>query len=590
MGQATRSHLRSSSDTKPVNRVAESPLPGRADILGVPNPILVAALWLWPIPVLIVAWRYLRKLPSPPAMEPEPQWLGRPLRVSLDGLDKLSLAILLALFVLIWLGRNSIFPVPPDSYYHLMVAREIYETHSVPLWNSWEWAPLGRPHLYPPLYHVLLALFAVPFNGDLLAAFRNLQPAMLPFAHLTTWYLARWLFDSRRAFIALLIVGLDPVLVTSSALGMPGVLVTSWVSILVVFFLSGRWILACAMLTVAFYTHLGIPALTLVGLGLFCLIRRQYLTRYVGMAVVALALASPWFIRIYVFRDWFTHPLDAGLYGIIEPWKMPFIKLAWLQMINLFVVLLVILAVPQIRWRETRNLVLLCLLLGFLPMLFSYGGRYYIHTIHLWAIFAAVPFLGFVGEPLRWRRVGALALLALCPAPSLIGQGTPYAPGVYPMPSAWMVGPVVAAGGLKLLDGGGGLGFASLEDCQTVAEEIQARTEPDQIVYFTWDRDLGVAIGYLSGHPIDTGAWEETMPDELSRNLIRWYAFNDKTPCYVSRVGYGVPHQIEEREIAGMYIGLRAAEEPGESDKRDAEKKKRQQKRREHREAKESTS
>lgn len=572
-----------------TRRVRMRAMPCRADVLAWSNPAIMMMLWLWPIPFVIVAWRLLRKLPPNPDAAPEPEWDRRPLLFSLDPLDKLSLSILLGLFALVWLGRNSIFPVPPDSYYHLMVAREVYETHSVPLWNTWEWAPLGRPHLYPPLYHIMLAIGAIPFQGDLLAAFRNLQPAMLPFAHFTTWYLARWLFGSRRALIALLIVGMDPVLVSSSALGMPGVLVTSWISLLVVFFLAGRWILACAMLALAFYTHLGIPALALIGLGAFCLLQKRYLTRYIAMTAVAAALAIPWFVRLYVFRDWFTHPLDQGLYGIIEPWKLPFIKLAWLQMINVFVVLLLILALPRIRWRESRNQVLLCLLLGFLPMLFSYGGRYYIHTIHLWAIFAALPFIGFLGEPWRWRQVGALALLALCPTPSLIGHGTPYLPGVYPMPSAWIVGPVVAAGGLRYLDGGGRLGFASLDECREVSEEIRAKTEPDQIVYLTWDRDLGVAIGFFTGHPIDTGAWEETMPDELSRTLIRWYAFHDPTPCYVSRETYGVPHQIPERAIAGMYLGLLDPNDEARKDTDDVAETRKQERRRKRREAQESS-
>jgi hypothetical protein len=525
--------------------------------------VLLLVRWLWPIPVVAMVWWLLRKLPSEAESEPEPQWDGRSLWFPLDPLDKLSLAILFGLWALVWLGRNSIFPVPPDSYYHLMVAREVYETHAVPLWNTWEWQPLGRPHLYPPLYHILLALAAVPFRGDLMAAFQNLQPAMLPFAHLTTWYLARWLFGPKRALLTLLIVGMDPVLVTSSALGMPGVLVTSWVSLLVVFFLSGRWVWATVMLALAFYTHLGIPALALVGLAMFSLLQRRYLVRFLGMTALAIALAAPWFIRIYVFRDWFTHPLDQGLYGEIDPWKLPFMKFIWLQMVNVFVLLLVLFALPRIRWRERRNQVLLCLLIGFLPMLFNYGGRYYIHTVHLWAIFAALPFTGFLGEPLRWRRVGTVALLALCPAPSLIGGGTPFAPGVYPMPSAWLAAPAVAAGGLRLLDGGGRLGFVSLDDCREVSNEINAIVEPDQIIYLTWDRDLGVAIGFLSGHPIDTGAWEETMPDELSRYLIRWYAFNDPTPCYLARFGYGVPHEIPERKVAGLYLGIR---EPGSED------------------------
>ncbi len=268
-------------------------------------------------------------------------------------------------------------------------------------------------------------------------------------------------------------------------------------------------------------------------------------------------LAAPWFIRIVVFRDWFSHPLEQGLYGTIESWKLPFVKLVWLQMIDVFIVLLVLIAVPRIRWRETRNQLLLCLLIGFLPMLFSYGGRYYIHTVHLWAIFAAVPFMGYLRESARWRKIGILALLALCPAPSLIGRGTPFPSGVYPMPSAWMVPPAVAVGGLRYLDGGGALGFASLEDCKEAADDIRARTKPEGIVYLTWDRDLGVTIGFLADRPIDVGAWEETMPDESSRVLIRWYAFHDPHACYLSRMSFGIPAGVPKQPVDGMYLGFR---------------------------------
>jgi len=519
--------------------------------------LLVLVRWLWFIPFVACVWWLWRKLPPEGESDSEPQWDGRSLWFPLEPLDKLSLAIVFGLWLLLWLGRNTMFPVPPDSFYHLMVAREVYETQSVPLWNSWEWQPLGRPHLYPPVYHILLALAAVPFHGDFLAAFQNLQPAMLLFAHLTTWYLARWLFGPRRALIALLIVGMDPSLAVTSILGTPGVLGTSLVSLLAVFFLSGRWICASALLALAFYTHSGTPALALLGLGAFSLLQRRYFVRFLGMAAIAIVLALPWFARDLVFRDWFSHPVDAGLYGEFESWQLPFAKIAWLQMVNLFVLLLALAALPRVRWRETRNQVLLCLLLGFLPMLFSYGGRYYIHTVHLWAIVAALPFTGFLGEPLRWRRVVAAAFLALCPAPTLFGWGTPFAPGVYPMPSAWSVVPAVAAGGLRYLDGGGRLGFVSLDDCREVSEEIRTRTTPDQIVYLGWDRDLGVAVGFLSDRPIDTGAWEETMPGELSRSLIQWSAMNDPAACYLSRFGYGGRRDVAKNRIADLYLGVR---------------------------------
>ncbi|MCC6694334.1 MAG: hypothetical protein IT365_01770 [Candidatus Hydrogenedentes bacterium] len=529
---------------------------------GVPEAGLLTMLawWCWPLPFAALAWWLLRRFPREVEQAPEPEWLGRPLTFRLEPLDRISLAILAGLAVFLWLGRNTVFPIPPDAYYHLLVARQVYETGTIPLWNTWEWAPLGRPHLYPPGYHLLLAAAAIPFRGDFLAAFRWLTPAILPFAYFTTWYLARWLFDARRAFVALLIVGMDAVLVFSAVMGTPGVLATSLISIFFVLFLSGRTIPAAVVAVLAVYTHLGIPALAFLGLLIFSLINRAHLPRLLCIALMTALAAAPWYARVFVFRDWFSHPIDLGVYGEFTPWMRSIMKFTWLQMANVFLMVAVVLAIPRIQWREKRNQLLLAFLVALLPMLFSYGGRYYIHTIHIWAIVAAALFTGFLKEPLRWKRIGALALLALCPAPALVGTGSPLRPGAYPVPSAWMLGPPVAMGALRYLDGGKALGFASFEDCAAVAERVRKETAPDQILYFTWDRDTALTVAFLANRRVDVGAWEETMPSRLQQDLIRWYAYHDPHACYISRLGYGVPRDITEEAVGGLFLGLRDAE------------------------------
>ncbi len=534
-----------------------SRLPRQAAAFPIVDLLLMVGRWIWALPIVTLVWWLVRKLPRDTEESPEPEWCRRPLFFHLDSLDKLSLGILATLWLLLWLGRNTIFPVPPDSYYHLLVARHVYEAGAVPLWDSWEWAPLGRPHLYPPLYHVLLASLAGLLNGDLLAAFRILLTIVLPFTYFTTWYLARWLFDARRAFVALLIVGMDGALVFSAAMGTPGVLATSFVSLMLVLFLTERYVAASILGALAAYTHLGVPSLSFVGLGLFCLLNRRYLPHFFIMMAIVVLTMLPWLARIFVFHDWFSHPIDLGVYGEFEPWIKPLIKISWLQMVHLFIALLAFAALTRVRWRERRNQLLACSLVALLPVLFSYGGRFYIHTLHIWAILAACLFTGLLAPPLRWRRVAILGLLALCPAPALVGTGTPLAPGVYPVPSAWVMAPPVAMGALRYLEGGKALGFASFENCQNVADIVRQRTRPDQILYFSWDRDLALPVGFLSHRSVDVGAWEETMPTESQFEMLRWYAFHDPTACYISREPYGVPYGIEKELVGDLYVGFR---------------------------------
>src|SRR3989338_10814800 len=54
----------------------------------------------------------------------------------------------------IGLGWDT-YPRFLDSYYHLAVIQGFRQHGGVALHAFWESAPAGRPHLYPPLFHLL---------------------------------------------------------------------------------------------------------------------------------------------------------------------------------------------------------------------------------------------------------------------------------------------------------------------------------------------------------------------------------------------------------------------------------------------------
>ena len=516
--------------------------------------------WGWGVPILVLLWWLTRHLRQEPDEAREPRWIGRPLWFPLERLDRVSLGICAAIGVLFWIGRASINPYPPDSIYHLLVARRIYETGSVPMWCDWQFFPLGRPHLYPPLFHLALAGAAWLFHGDFLAGFRFVETIALPFVFFSTWYLARWLFDARRAFVALLIVGTDYSLVFTAAMGTPSVLATSLMSFAIVMFLSGRWHIAALLCVTMFYTHTGIPPIALGALGLFGLLHRRYLPDFLAVAVISLIAFVPWYARLYVFRDWFTHPLAEGVYGAIPPEWLPFYKIAWLQFVSFSVVIVVLRAFRGLRWGEARNQVLLIAIAACLPMLFSYGGRFYTHSIHLWAILAAGVFARYLCAPVRTKRILAFGLLALAPTVGIMGFGTPIPPGTYPMPSAWLIAPVVATRALDLINEAQPPGYVTWRQAEAVAQRVREVTVPGQPIYFQGDRDFALMIEWLADRPIDTGAWEETQPNRQARALIDWAASHNPNGCWVSRSNVGFPAEAEVEEVAGLYVGWRHAD------------------------------
>ncbi|HRI89360.1 MAG TPA: hypothetical protein PK869_13895, partial [Candidatus Hydrogenedentes bacterium] len=344
--------------------------------------------WAWGVPVFALIWWLTRKLRQDPDEPAEPAWFGRSLWFPLERLDRVSIALIAGVGVLFLIGRNSVDPIPPDSLYHLMVARRITELGHIPWWDDWQFAPLGRAHLYPPLFHLLLAGAAWVCNGDFIAAFRWVETLALPFTFFSTWYLARWMFDARRAFAALLIVGTDYSLVFTSVMGTPSVLSTSILSVLIVFFLSGRWIIATLLAVTIVYTHLGVPSIAFGALAIFSLLNRRYLPQFFALTAITLLAALPWYGRLYVFRDSFSHPLELGIYGAIPDGLLWFYKLTWLQFVSFTLLVLMIRSFRGLRWRERRTQILLAIIVASLPMLFGYGGRFYTHSIHIWAILA----------------------------------------------------------------------------------------------------------------------------------------------------------------------------------------------------------
>ena len=83
-------------------------------------------------------------------------------RGPLDVFDLFSLGVS-AVVLLVLLARvDGLKPWMSDTWYHVAIADQILDRGSIPAWVDWDYAPVGRPHLYPPLLHLLLAIHLNP--------------------------------------------------------------------------------------------------------------------------------------------------------------------------------------------------------------------------------------------------------------------------------------------------------------------------------------------------------------------------------------------------------------------------------------------
>jgi len=83
----------------------------------------------------------------------------------IDKWDYAIFSIILVNFILL-LYRWEMFPKFIDIYYHFSVVKGFEIANGIVFHDFWEYAPGGRPHLYPPFFHILILIkYSFPKEG-----------------------------------------------------------------------------------------------------------------------------------------------------------------------------------------------------------------------------------------------------------------------------------------------------------------------------------------------------------------------------------------------------------------------------------------
>ncbi len=459
----------------------------------------------------------------------------KPILKHFEKLDLLALLFILFIFLGFLVNADKFSPTGPDCWYHMAVARKIIELGNIPLWDSWEFQPVGRPHLYPPLLHILIALCSKGDVENIIGGARTLQVVLYPAALLTSWYFARLLFSSKTAFIALIILSMD---ITFSIIFiglMPSALVNLLFPLILVGFLSKRLILSVPLMVVCLYSHLSFPFLILICLFVLSYKYRTYLSFYKKFLLLSLILYTPWALRVFFFRDFlrsFATITGNPLLGVL------------LGMLSLQIVSPIFLycGIQGIRKSSGINRdIIKYILIGFLPALLFYGGRYWFHTAPFWAIFIALYIKKWISSK---KRIALLLLFALVPLP-MVTLNIPRG------------GPSIMLS-VTALDGVLGLQYwpSSLyQEDITLKQLIEEHTAPDQIIHVD-DGSLADKIVTLTGRPVDNGMWFEVGSKEIER-AVAYAKLYERPAVFVYINEEELPSVDEVHRIGRYWAALR---------------------------------
>jgi len=208
---------------------------------------------------------------------------------------------LLCSWVLLLIPSWARLPYFMDAYYHLSVMRGFLDAGGWVGYAFWEAAPVGRPHLYPPLFHFVGCAFLGGGVSPLDVA-RLLEFAIYPLFLTVFWRGVRQLTGGRTAFFfLLLLVGNVPlyVYVINNAPFSLAMLLGFGAHLLC---RRGRWKAAGLLIAAAFYTHTLMAILMVAALWVAGLFegRRGFFQSSASVALGA-TLASPLFVHQVIF-------------------------------------------------------------------------------------------------------------------------------------------------------------------------------------------------------------------------------------------------------------------------------------------------
>lgn len=316
------------------------------------------------------------------------------------------IVLLLGLYIFI---PNSSFI--PDIWFHLLRAQQ-FLNEGLQLWDTQTFQPYGRPILYPPLWSIFLAGIAGIFGWYF--TIYILGPVLLIFFLFTLYIFGMKYFSLPMA----LIIALSGTLSVSGTLSylslMPAAIVVILGMWLFMAFDRSNIIVSIILLTMMFYIHLVFPWLFVLALGWYVFRNNPGKKQLFAKVVIgSIVFYVPWLVWMGIHIDafnvemmWNNNPMPG--------WKS--FSILSHYSINLVYFPLSILGLYLLRNENHKGLAIArAILIGMLPIIPLYGGRYTWHIMpffYLFPIYYLATKTALKKMKLSWTQ--APVVLGLC--------------------------------------------------------------------------------------------------------------------------------------------------------------------------------
>ncbi len=207
-------------------------------------------------------------------------------------LAKLTIVIYFFLQLFHW----QLYPLFMDIYYHLHTAWGFIQSGGYSAWDFWEYAPLGRTHVYPPAFHLILAcLMKIGVDKIIIAkVFEIIFPILLMSA---LWYFLKKHFTERLGLFVLIAFGSSFSFFLSLINHLPVCLALIFGTISLGQLFKRRFLRCAVLLSLCLYTHIGISYYFILAFAIFAVMEKTYRKLILKVILIAVVLSLPMLIK-----------------------------------------------------------------------------------------------------------------------------------------------------------------------------------------------------------------------------------------------------------------------------------------------------
>ncbi len=461
------------------------------------------------------------------------------LKLRLHPLDLIPLGLVALHAALLLVNRDKL-PFSYDTPYHLLIGKMYSDFGRVVFWDYYEYAPVGRPQLYPPLLHVIIWWTHDLTGLDFVSVGRLIALVQYPASLLLSWIAVRKMFGPEVGAVYAGLLSADPRFWTWQLTVAPTAMIMALFMPLLYFFWRRRSVPAVLLMAAFLYSHLGLPYVVLLSLilgGLLSLpLDSGYIREALKVGGISLLLFTPW--ALHVLSN--SEAIQAGKTAVGGRTLLGFLT------VDLFVLALLPVGMYAAYRAGTRGRILLGAGAAFLAILPTYGMRYFLHSPPVNCAIAAVGF-GWLVDRIRPRLdrravyglVAAFALISSTFAPT-IARGRALGPmSVGPTPIVRELG-----GGMEeVIPPNWRLYSVTNPYVQELARWIEENVPEGEIIHVGIG-PLADCITLLSGRLTDGGMYREVRTEEM----LQAVAEGRKSGIFVS-LRKDLPREARGRDV-----------------------------------------